>query len=145
MFSLIITIISIALVAALALATLYYGGDAFNQGKAGADASRLINEGQQVNAAVTLAAATGVATTDLASLVSGNVLSQLPASFATAGTTTIASGIVTTTNGVTAEVCTEVQKRAGIASPHASPAAPVAGQIFGCTTDGTDYSFYYRF
>ena len=32
MFSLIITIISIALVAALALATLYYGGGAFNKG-----------------------------------------------------------------------------------------------------------------
>ena len=64
MFSLIITIISIALVAALALATLYYGGDAFNQGRAGADASRLINEGQQVNAAVALAAATAATWVD---------------------------------------------------------------------------------
>ena len=35
MFSLIITIISIALVAVLALATLYYGGSAFNKGSSG--------------------------------------------------------------------------------------------------------------
>lgn len=41
MFSLIITIISIALVAALALATLYYGGDAFRDGHAAAQASKL--------------------------------------------------------------------------------------------------------
>lgn len=35
MFSLIITIISIALVTALAIATIYYGGSAFRQGSAG--------------------------------------------------------------------------------------------------------------
>ena len=57
MFSLIITIISIALVAALALATIYYGGTAFNRGTAEAKASQLINEGQQINAAVALAKA----------------------------------------------------------------------------------------
>jgi hypothetical protein len=48
MFSLIITIISIALVAALALATLYYGGTTFNKGSASAQASQLLNEGQQL-------------------------------------------------------------------------------------------------
>ena len=41
MFSLIITIISIALVAALALATIYYGGSAFNKSSATATASKL--------------------------------------------------------------------------------------------------------
>ena len=42
MFSLIITIISIALVAALAVATIYYGGDAFNQGTTKAKASTIV-------------------------------------------------------------------------------------------------------
>lgn len=51
MFSLIITIISVALVAALALATLYYGGDAFNQGRADAKAAQLLLQGQQLLAA----------------------------------------------------------------------------------------------
>lgn len=54
MFSLIITIISIALVAALALATLYYGGDAFNKGTAQAEAARIMNQGQQLMGAADL-------------------------------------------------------------------------------------------
>ena len=51
MFSLIITIISVALVAALALATLYYGGDAYESGHAKAEAAKLRNQGQQLVAA----------------------------------------------------------------------------------------------
>ena len=51
MFSLIITIISVALVAALALATLYYGGDAYEAGQAKAEAAKLRNQGQQLVAA----------------------------------------------------------------------------------------------
>ena len=51
MFSLIITIISVALVAALALATLYYGGDAYESGQAKAEAAKLRNQGQQLVAA----------------------------------------------------------------------------------------------
>lgn len=54
MFSLIITIVSIALVAALALATLYYGGSAFNQGTADAEAARIMNQGQQLMGAADL-------------------------------------------------------------------------------------------
>lgn len=54
MFSLIITIISIALVAALAVATIYYGGSAFTQGTAKANASALVSAGQQVTGALTL-------------------------------------------------------------------------------------------
>jgi len=70
MFSLIITIISIALVAALALATLYYGGSAFSQGSAKANASSIIEQAQQIAGANTLYAnnvgggsyATGIST-----------------------------------------------------------------------------------
>jgi hypothetical protein len=54
MFSLIITLISIALVAALALATLYYGGSSWTRGAAGANAAMLANQGQQLLAALTL-------------------------------------------------------------------------------------------
>lgn len=142
MFSLIITIISIALVAALALATLYYGGDAFNQGRAGAEASRLINEGQQLNGAVALGKATNVTPlVDLQDLVDGDVLTQLPASFASEGATLIAGPV---TAAATEEVCDEVQERAGVASPFTSPATAPAGQMYGCTTDGTDWTFYFN-
>jgi hypothetical protein len=125
MFSLIITIISIALVAALALATLYYGGSAFNKGNAGAVAARLINEGQQVNGAVALyqadvgAGSTTVVATTLADLVTAGYLSSVPADFAP--TTTLASHAVTAV--VTADVCAEITKRAGSAT------------VFGCSTD----------
>ncbi|ADC73336.1 hypothetical protein TK90_2852 (plasmid) [Thioalkalivibrio sp. K90mix] len=54
MFSLIITIISIALVAALAVATLYYGGSAFTEGTTQANASGVINQAQQVGGGATL-------------------------------------------------------------------------------------------
>lgn len=54
MFSLIITIVAIALVAALALATIYYGGTAFNKGAATAAATRAISQGQQIQGAMDL-------------------------------------------------------------------------------------------
>lgn len=132
MFSLIITIISIALVAALALATLYYGGSAFNRGSAGAEAARLINEGQQVNGAVTIAradaAAGGTAVTTWGGLVSGNYLAQLPGGLGLdpAGT------IGTATANVSAEVCEEVQKRATGSTTILADLAAGASQIYGC-------------
>lgn len=51
MFSLIITIVAIALVAALALATLYYGGTAFQKSTVSARATRVITHGQQIQGA----------------------------------------------------------------------------------------------
>lgn len=48
MFSLIITIISIALVAALAVATLYYGGNTLSQGRLGAQAAAYVTGAQQI-------------------------------------------------------------------------------------------------
>jgi type II secretory pathway pseudopilin PulG len=54
MFSLIISIISIALVVILAGASLYYGGDAFNKGGAKGEAAQFANEGQQISAAMTM-------------------------------------------------------------------------------------------
>ena len=57
MFNLIISIIAIALVVVLAGASLYYGGDAFNEGSSDAKAATLINQAQQIQASATLFAA----------------------------------------------------------------------------------------
>lgn len=57
MFSLVVTIIAIALVTALALATLYYGSSAFTRGSETANAAKVVNEGLQVHAAASLYAA----------------------------------------------------------------------------------------
>lgn len=90
MFSLIISIIAIALVVALAGASLYYGGDAFSQGSARAQASTFVNQGQQVAAAHTLYkndeggsalvvdADQGIASVSLAALVTGGYLASVP-------------------------------------------------------------------
>lgn len=82
MFSLIISIISIALVAALAAATVYFGGAAFNKGTAGADASAFINAGQQIAGAFTLSATDGDDADTLAELSDTSdgpiYLSQIP-------------------------------------------------------------------
>lgn len=135
MFSLIITIISIALVAALALATLYYGGSAFNKGQAGAKAAQLINEGQQVNGAVTiynadLISGDTTAVTDVAGLVTAKYLSQAPASFG--GAAALADGEVTV--ATTEAVCDEVTKRGGSETG-----------VFGCRDNAGTPEFFYKF
>jgi hypothetical protein len=54
MFSLIITVVAIALVVVLAIATVYYGGSAFKQGASAAKAATIVNQGQQIVAAMEL-------------------------------------------------------------------------------------------
>ncbi|ADC73338.1 hypothetical protein TK90_2854 (plasmid) [Thioalkalivibrio sp. K90mix] len=54
MFSLIIVLISIGLAAALAVATLYYGGDVFVGESANAESARILNEATQIVGAVNL-------------------------------------------------------------------------------------------
>ena len=54
MFSLIISLISIALVAALSLATISYFSKSFDKAGTEAKTTRLINETQQIQAAITM-------------------------------------------------------------------------------------------
>lgn len=54
MFSLLVSVISIALVAALALATLYYGADVYTRAHANAEASKIRAQGQQLLGAAEL-------------------------------------------------------------------------------------------
>jgi hypothetical protein len=115
MFSLIISIIAIALVAALAGASVYYGGEAFSNNGAKADASTLINHGQQVNGAYQLAIANNDATID--TVIANAALAQLSPKYLTslpdsAGSTAYdvdANGYMTTQ--VSSEVCDEVVSR----------------------------------
>lgn len=118
MFSLIITIISIALVAALALTTLYYGGAAFNQGAARAEASKILLQGQQLLGASDLYFTDNrVWPAAIADLVTGGYLKQIPVVQASGLSEALAAGknwtmipnaptflLVTDTNAVCAEV-----------------------------------------
>lgn len=81
MFSLIITITSIALVAALALATLFYGGNAFNRGAAEANAAKLVLQSQQIRAAMELYQLdnnNGSFPVNMQTLVAGGYLTSIP-------------------------------------------------------------------
>jgi type II secretory pathway pseudopilin PulG len=52
MFNLIVTIISIALVAVLAIATIYYGGSAFSKQGSEAETARLLNSAAHLKGAI---------------------------------------------------------------------------------------------
>lgn len=52
MFSLVISIIAIALVGVLALASIWYGTNAYNENKTSAGASQIINETEQIEGAI---------------------------------------------------------------------------------------------
>lgn len=54
MFQLIVAVISIALIAALAIASIFYGGDAFTKSSEKANVTTLINQGQQIAGAAAL-------------------------------------------------------------------------------------------
>lgn len=160
MFSLIITIISIALVAALALATIYYGGSAFNKGSADAKASQFINEGQQLNGAITMNKADVTASTSnvdgsssvvAASTVAGlspAYLSQVPAGWDTTqaiGDSGTATSFVQRT-GIRDDVCASINTKAGFgASATLATATDVTSQ-YGCFGSGSNNgTFVYRY
>jgi len=122
MFSLIITIISVALVAALALATLYYGGAAFNEGRADAEASKIINQGQQVLAAADLYYANHGTWPTVAKMVADGYLKSAPQAQAPAVGNAMAASVpwvqvtadvpVYLLEGVQVDTCRSVNKHA---------------------------------
>jgi hypothetical protein len=144
MFSLIISIIAIALVAALALASIYYGGDAFQEGTAKAEASTVINQGQQVQAAVTMAEIDEVVVADgaLTELTTGNYLKEIPQVRSAAWTKSGANVLVDVVN---AEVCGHIENSFdGDATLGADDAADA--QAFGCylDVDASKHVAYYK-
>lgn len=148
MFSLIITIISIALVAALAVATIYYGGDAFNQGSSKARASTIVNQAQQIVGANTLLRAeTGSFAASMSDLQDGGYLASLPA---TANLTYVLStdNVITATGtALTQEVCEKIEEVAGRADTVAEAGSQPANQ-FGCydatVGAGEAHTFYFN-
>ena len=132
MFSLIITIISIALVAALAVATIYYGGDAFNQGTTKAKASTIVNQAQQIAGANTLYKSnTGGFAADVAALVTNSYLASAPVSPDLDVTYSVnATNLVTATLKTTGDaICGQINVIAGQAD-----GSTAAGKQFQCNT-----------
>ena len=136
MFSLIITIISIALVAALAVATIYYGGSAFTQGTAKANASAFVAAGQQVNGALVLFANDKAArAADINALVTNSYLAAAPSVGGKALTVETASVQALL---VPAAVCTAINATAGVTvQPTTAAAALALAAPYSCAADFT--------
>lgn len=79
MFSLITSIVSVVLVAVLAWATLYYGGNLWSDGEAQARAATVVNQGEQIVGAAKLYAINkGHPVAQLSDLVTDGYLSGIP-------------------------------------------------------------------
>jgi len=75
MFSLIIVIVSVALVVAVVAATLYHGGDTVTEGSRHAQSAQILNEGSQLRGALVLYQAnTGAEATSVTDLVTSKTL-----------------------------------------------------------------------
>lgn len=138
MFSLIITIISIALVAALAVATIYYGGSAFTQGSAQANASTLINAGQQVSGAATIFKNNrSESPADIATLATGEFLQGKPVApkawspFEIGKVDGVLAVYSYFTGTPDSEICKKIQFQA-VANEASVDKTIVAGQPYGC-------------
>lgn len=128
MFSLIITILSIALVAALALATIYYGGPALKNHQANAAAARIANEGQQLQGSLTLhKSETGVAASSMDDLVARNYLASAPKGWE------MGEGFVFQAES-SYQVCLAANKKLGLDSVPDCSDANYASQPVCCTT-----------
>lgn len=154
MFSLIITIVSIALVVAVVAATMYHGGDTLTQGRAKADAAAFVSGAQQVSgAAVMYQSLESTAPADAATLVTSKYLSSLPA--AKGGDFVLRAGGAGVDRAVTAtvastDVCEAINKSAGQTDAEATTTAAGAEALladlpYGCVTDGADKRFVFKY
>jgi len=147
MSNLIITIIAIALGAAVVLASMYSGGSAMTQGAAKSAATGVLNQAQQISGGATMFANDhgGTSIAALADLTTGNYLKAIPVP---------PSGLLSTGPAVWAlgtnevniaadgkEICLQIEKQRNsgvVAIPTAKP-SPAA---FGCFGAGPYTVFY---
>ena len=142
MFSLIITIVSIALVVALVAATMYHGGDTLTQGRVTADAAAFVSGAQQVGGAATMyLSLEGSASNDVATLVTAKYLASAPVVKGSAlalDTETIGGKTVSIVESTvtSAEVCHQINKSAGVATDADKEvvADDLADKAYGCIT-----------
>jgi hypothetical protein len=135
MFSLIITIVAIALVVALVAATMYHGGaDTLTKGKQEAEIGRSLNELGQIKAALTAYHAdTGKYATSLQDLAP-QYLASIPSGWGVEVPSQVAfesSRLLQGTEEQKADSCREINKRLGIESEPPS-CADIDSNFSGC-------------
>lgn len=155
MSNLIITIIAIALGAAVVLASIYSGGSALTQGAAKSAATAVLNQGQQISGAATMYSNdfAGAALPALADLVVNTANNQYlksvpltPASVNSAGnhSWTLGTGQITTPT-TSLDVCLNVEKQRDSTIASIPTAEVVAtGTTFGCFGSASPYTIFYN-
>jgi hypothetical protein len=152
MFQLVVSVVSIALTSALALASLHYGGSILSGATVRASVAALINDGQQIGGAVVLAALDDPyqpMTIDRIPSV------PLPPRVAAAGARwqldPAGLAYIRLDPAASEKVCNEVHGMGGLDdavswadAPAAAAALKTAGAPFGCVGNGTDHYFAYR-
>ena len=143
MFSLIVVIIAIALVAALALASIYYGGTAFNRSKDEVIVASAVNVGNQVKGAFELyrtdhdnTLPTGTVDEIKNIMQDKKYLAEWPSSEKSNGTT-VEWGIETdyaTISNLSADQCLALNKKLGIDYVPSCSATGFEGKNYCCTT-----------
>lgn len=148
MVNLIITLISIALIAIVAVAALYNGGDAFRQGSANASGAQLVNAAQQISAANILYANDngGSYATSLASISDGSYLSSIPRVPAGFSVEDDIDGnrIEIRASGGSAEVCEAVNKQGGYGDNEILASESAVTSTFGCFEDDGAHVFLWK-
>jgi hypothetical protein len=153
MFSLIITIVAIALVVALVAATMYHGGDTLTQGRTTADAAAFVTGAQQISgAAVMHLSLTGQDATTVSGgsagtdLVVDKYLASAPVVKGSAWALDTVNKLVTATVDTDA-VCIAINKSAGLDSVKADANAVVEADFaalpYGCVSTGKNFEFKY--
>ena len=154
MFNLIVAVISIALIAAMAAASIFYGGTAFSSGTAQAAATTLVNNGQQISGAQQLYMIdTSGNRAELVATLNGEYLQAVPTP------PSMASGVWEISDtGLIASiplnfdeatgVCAEVVEGGGqaIAAAAITTAAGLGTSQYGCWIDttGSTAGFAYK-
>lgn len=128
MFSLIVVLISIALVAALAVATMYFGGTAWTTGSAKAAAAQTVNESVQITGAVAAyTTSLGSAPADLDALITAEYLTAIPP-----GDWRMLDGAVAKAD-LTADQCLAANAVLGISTVPSCSDTAYAGQTVCCS------------
>jgi len=146
-------VISIALLALIALATVYYGGPAFTQGSAKAAATTVVAQSQQISAANTLYANdfAGESATNVALLVTDGYLSSAPTMSSAVGTANLdltgTSGVVTAASINNKNVCDAINKQVGLDSTTTELTADNISVQYDCfqTVSGTTGSYTFNY
>lgn len=157
MFQIIVGVIAIALAAALAAASIFYGGSAFMSSTAKAQTTALVNSAQQISGAQALYRTdnAGASAGNITALKTANYLQAVPTapSVASDGTWTLSDdgsvAYIKINEANKAEICAEVEKQNGGTAAGSFTNDPALGDLsgtqFNCLAGGDPAVTYFAF